>query len=41
MSKQTTPDGLDGIRKENHSLMLELVAKLVLAEVQLFQLSRD
>lgn len=33
--------GLEGIRKENHSLMLELVAKLVLAEVQLFQLSRD
>ena len=33
--------GLEGIRKENHSLLLELVAKLVLAEVQLFQLSRD
>jgi hypothetical protein len=33
--------GLEGIRKENHSLMLELVAKLVLAEVQLFLLSRD
>ena len=33
--------GLEGIRKENHSLLLELIAKLVLAEVQLFQLSRD
>jgi hypothetical protein len=33
--------GLEGIRKGNHSLMLELIAKLVLAEVQLFQLSRD
>ncbi len=33
--------GLEGIRKENHSLLLELVAKLVLAEVRLFQLRRD
>lgn len=33
--------GLEGIREENHALTLELVAKLVLAEVQLFQLSRD
>lgn len=32
--------GLEGIRKENHGLVLELVAKLVLAEVQVFQLSR-
>lgn len=33
--------GLEGIRKENHGLMLELVAQLVLAEVQLFQLQRQ
>lgn len=33
--------GLEGIRKENHSLMLELVAQLVLAEVKLFQQQRD
>lgn len=33
--------GLEAIRKENHSLLLELIAKLVLAEVQLFQLNRD
>ena len=32
--------GLEGIRKENHSLMLELVAQLVLAEVKLFQHER-
>ncbi len=29
--------GLEGIRQENHRLMLALVAELVLAEVQLFQ----
>lgn len=33
--------GLEGIRKENHSLMLKLVAQLVLAEVRLFQQHRD
>ncbi len=32
--------GLEGIRKENHGLVLELVAQLVLARVQVFQLSR-
>lgn len=32
--------GLEGVRKENHSLMLELVAQLVLAEVRLFQHNR-
>ena len=33
--------GLEAIRKDNHGLMLDLVAQLVLARVQLFQLSRD
>lgn len=32
--------GLEGIRKENHSLMIKLVAQLVLAEVKLFQHER-
>ena len=32
--------GLEGIRQENHSLMLQLVAELVLAEVRLFQQQR-
>ena len=33
--------GLEGIRKENHSLMIKLIAQLVLAEVRLFQHERD
>jgi dihydrodipicolinate reductase len=33
--------GLEGIRSENHSLMIKLVAQLVLAKVQLFQHARD
>lgn len=32
--------GLDGIRKENHALLVELVAQLVLANVKLFQHER-
>ncbi len=32
--------GLEGIRKENHALMLKLIAQLVLAEVRLFQHER-
>jgi hypothetical protein len=32
--------GLEGIRKENHALMLKLIAQLVLAEVKLFQHER-
>ena len=32
--------GLEGIRQENHALMLKLVAQLVLAEVRLFQHER-
>ena len=32
--------GLEGIRKENHSLMVNLIAQLVLAEVRLFQHER-
>jgi hypothetical protein len=33
--------GLEGVRKENHALLLKLVAQLVLAEVRLFQQQRD
>ncbi len=33
--------GLEGIRQENHALMLKLVAQLVLAEVRLYQHERD
>lgn len=33
--------GLETIRKENHGLMIELVAQLVLAQVQIFQLQRS
>ncbi len=32
--------GLEGIRRENHSLMVQLIARLVLAEVRLFQHER-
>lgn len=32
--------GLEAMRKENHGLVLDLVAQLVLARVSLFQLSR-
>ena len=32
--------GLEGIRKENHALMVQLIARLVLAELRLFQLER-
>jgi hypothetical protein len=33
--------GLEGIRAENHSLMVKLIARLVLAEVRLFQHERE
>ncbi|MEH6584961.1 MAG: hypothetical protein V7720_00300 [Halioglobus sp.] len=33
--------GLETIRKENHGLMIELVAQLVLTQVQIFQLQRS
>jgi hypothetical protein len=33
--------GLEGIRRENHALMLKLIAQLVLAEVRRFQLERS
>ena len=33
--------GLEGIRAENHSLMVKLIARLVLAEVRLFQHERS
>ena len=37
---QQINDGLEGIRKENHALLVKLVAQLVLAEVRLFQHER-
>lgn len=33
-------EGLEGIRRENHALMVKLVAQLVLAEMRLFQHER-
>jgi len=33
--------GLEAVRRNNHALLLELVAQLVLAEVKLFQHRRD
>jgi hypothetical protein len=33
--------GLEGIRRENHALMLTMIARLVLAEVRLFQHERQ
>ena len=33
--------GLEGIRKQNHALLVNLVAQLVLAEVRVFQLERS
>lgn len=38
--KQQINTGLEGIRKENHAIMLKLVARLVLAEVRAFQCER-
>lgn len=32
--------GLEGIRKENHALLVEMLAQLVLAQVRLFQYER-
>jgi len=40
LNKQITT-GLEGIRAENHALMIKLVAQLVLAKVKLFQHERD
>ena len=34
-------NGLEGIRRENHALMVELIARLVLAELRLFQHERS
>ena len=33
--------GLEAVRRNNHALLLELMAQLVLAEVKLFQHQRD
>ncbi len=37
---QQVNEGLAGIRQENHSLMVKMIARLVLAEVRLFQHER-
>lgn len=34
-------EGLEGIREENHALMVKLVAQLVLTQMQLFQHERN
>lgn len=39
LQEQVT-EGLEGIRRDNHALMVKLVARLVLAEVRLFQHER-
>ena len=33
--------GLEGVRKENHALLVKMVAQLVLAQVRLFQHERN
>ena len=33
-------EGLDGVRKENHALLVKMMAELVLAQVRLFQHER-
>jgi len=38
--QQDIEAGLEGVRRDNHRLMVELVAQLVLAEVKGFALSR-
>ncbi|MCB1703852.1 MAG: hypothetical protein KDI17_03265 [Halioglobus sp.] len=37
---QQINDGLEGIRKENHALLVGMLAQLVLAQVKLFQHER-
>lgn len=37
---QQINEGLEGIRQENHAMMVKLVAQLVLAEVRLYQHER-
>jgi hypothetical protein len=39
--RQQIDRGLEGLRQENHALMVKLVAQLVLAEVKLFQHERS
>ena len=39
LNEQIT-EGLEGIRQENHAMMVKLVAQLVLAEVRLYQHER-
>ncbi|MBN7795887.1 hypothetical protein [Parahaliea mediterranea] len=38
--REQIDQGLEGLRRENHALMVRLVAQLVLAEVKLFQHER-
>lgn len=39
--KRQIDAGLEGIRQENHALLVKLVAQLVLAELRLFQHERE
>jgi hypothetical protein len=39
--REQIEQGLEGVRRENHALMVKLVAQLVLAEVKLFQHERS
>ena len=39
--EQQIQQGIDGIRAENHALVVRLIAELALAQVQLFQLQRE
>ena len=40
LQRQIT-EGLEGVRRENHAMLVRLVAQLVLAEVRLFQHERE
>lgn len=39
--QQQIGEGLEGVRRENHALLLKLAARLVLTELQLFQHRRS
>ena len=38
---QSIRDGVESIRDENHAVVVRLIAELVMAEVRMFQASRD
>jgi hypothetical protein len=39
--RQAIQAGIEGIRSENHKIIVRLIAELVLAEVKIFQYERD